>query len=78
MTETDDGLARANRALEHYGLSEAGWRRTPGENLQELLADLLRWCDATQHGFDRALRAARASHAARERGAGGSGQVPAG
>ncbi|MFF4699672.1 hypothetical protein [Streptomyces chattanoogensis] len=63
MTVTDDQLARAEKALQLYGLSEDGWRRTPSENLQELLVDLMRWCDATQHGFDRQLGAARKRHA---------------
>ncbi|MGA5565742.1 hypothetical protein ACPCUV_31875 [Streptomyces platensis] len=68
--ESEGRVARAEEVLRGYGLSEAGWRRSPGGNLQELLRDLLEWCDATQHGFERALAAARAQHQAESPGAG--------
>ncbi|MGY4950428.1 hypothetical protein ACWGOP_34095 [Streptomyces nigrescens] len=62
-------VARAEEALRVYGLSEEGWRRSPSGNLRELLTDLLQWCDATQHGFERALVAARAQREAESPGA---------
>ncbi|MFF3547534.1 hypothetical protein [Streptomyces platensis] len=71
MTGSEERVARAEEVLRGYGLSEAGWRQSPGGNLRELLRDLLEWCDATQHGFERALSAARAQHQAESPGAGG-------
>ncbi len=69
---SEERVARAEEALRVYGLSEGGWRRSPSGNLQELLTDLLQWCDATQHGFERALAAARAQHEAESPGADGA------
>ncbi|UKY52008.1 hypothetical protein [Streptomyces inhibens] len=86
-TGADDRVARAEEALRAYALSEGGWRRSPGQNLQELLVDLMQWCDATQHGFERALTAAREARqvggAGGDNGAGGDdggggGQASAG
>jgi len=71
MAGTEERVARAEKVLRGYGLSEAGWRQSPGGNLRELLRDLLEWCDATQHGFERMLDAARAQHQAESPGAGG-------
>ncbi|MEU8684968.1 hypothetical protein [Streptomyces sp. NPDC048611] len=71
MASDEARVARAEEVLRVYGLSEAGWRRSPGGNLQEVLRDLMQWCDATQHGFERALTAARAERAAEA--AGGAG-----
>ncbi|MFI5526601.1 hypothetical protein [Streptomyces platensis] len=71
MAGSEERVARAEEVLRGYGLSEAGWRRSPSGNLRELLRDLLEWCDATQHGFERALAAARAQHQAESPGAGG-------
>ncbi|WP_438290476.1 hypothetical protein [Streptomyces sp. HUAS TT7] len=68
MTVTTVGheaaVGRANAALQTYTLSGDGWRRSPGETLQQALADLLHWCDDTQRDFDTALKQARARHAA--------------
>ncbi|MGW0531002.1 hypothetical protein [Streptomyces sp. NPDC003032] len=58
---------RATEALQAYALSEEGWRDSPSETLQRVLADLLHWCDDTQRDFDRALSTARTHHTA-ERG----------
>ncbi|GFE22857.1 hypothetical protein RB199_35180 [Streptomyces libani] len=71
-------VARAEEALRLYGLSEEGWRRSPSGNLRELLTDLLQWCDATQHGFERALAAARAQREAESPGAVGAAEGAAG
>ncbi|WP_327225221.1 hypothetical protein OG301_22350 [Streptomyces platensis] len=71
ITGSGERVARAEEVLRGYGLSEAGWRQSPGGNLRELLRDLLEWCDATQHGFEGALDAARAQHQAESPGAGG-------
>ncbi|MFD5399123.1 hypothetical protein ACFWJW_33565 [Streptomyces sp. NPDC127097] len=68
---SEERVARAEEVLRVYGLSEAGWQRSPGGNLRELLRDLLEWCDATQHGFERALAAARAQHQADSPGSAG-------
>ncbi|MFE1177005.1 hypothetical protein [Streptomyces sp. NPDC058773] len=65
---SDERVARAEEVLRVYGLSEGGWRRTPSGNLREVLRDLMQWCDATQHGFERALAAARAEHQAESAG----------
>lgn len=59
----DAAVQRANAALQTYTLSGDGWRRSPGETLQQVLADLLFWCDDTQRDFDAALERARARHA---------------
>ncbi|MGG2464556.1 hypothetical protein ACO0M4_33165 [Streptomyces sp. RGM 3693] len=59
----DAAVRRANAALETYTLSGDGWRRSPGETLQHVLADLLHWCEDTQRDFDAALEHARARHA---------------
>ncbi|MFH8346980.1 hypothetical protein [Streptomyces sp. NPDC018045] len=67
MSGNDERVARAGAALETYTLSEEGWRASPGETLQRVLADLMHWCDATQRGFDRSLAAARERYA-EERG----------
>ncbi|MEU5208664.1 hypothetical protein [Streptomyces sp. NPDC020742] len=56
-------MRRANEALLTYTLSGEGWRRSPGETLRHVLADLLHWCDDTQRDFDAALREARARYA---------------
>ncbi|MFI0717156.1 hypothetical protein ACH4SK_42700 [Streptomyces inhibens] len=79
-TGGDERVARAEEALRAYALSEGGWRRSPGQNLQELLLDLMQWCDATQHGFERALTAAREARQAGGAGGdnGGDGQASAG
>ncbi|MEE4418984.1 MULTISPECIES: hypothetical protein [Streptomyces] len=61
--ERDAAVRRANAALQTYTLSDDGWRRSPGETLQQLLADLLCWCDDTQRDFDAALERARSRHA---------------
>ncbi|MFE4059828.1 hypothetical protein ACFXP3_26655 [Streptomyces sp. NPDC059096] len=58
----DAAVRRANAALETYTLSGDGWRRSPGETLHQVLADLLHWCDGTQRDFDAALKRARALH----------------
>ncbi|MEV0371015.1 hypothetical protein AB0I10_14455 [Streptomyces sp. NPDC050636] len=80
-------MARANDALQAYAVVEGGWRQTPSQNLQDLLVDLMQWCDATQHGFERALGAARERYAGEGAGggcgggnrvAGGGGQLSAG
>ncbi|GAO12929.1 hypothetical protein NCG97_16150 [Streptomyces lydicamycinicus] len=71
MAGSEERVARAEEVLRGYGLSEVGWRRSPGGNLGELLTDLLEWCDATQHGFERALAAARAQRQAESPGTGG-------
>ncbi|MGP8299913.1 hypothetical protein ACTPOK_18680 [Streptomyces inhibens] len=72
-TGADERVARAEEALRAYALSEGGWRRSPGQNLQELLVDLMQWCDATQHGFERALTAAREARRAGSAGGGSAG-----
>ncbi|MFE0377665.1 hypothetical protein ACFW1M_19235 [Streptomyces inhibens] len=79
-TGVDERVARAEEALRAYALSERGWRQSPGQNLQELLLDLMQWCDATQHGFERALTAAREARQAGGGGGdnGGGGQASAG
>ncbi len=59
---------RATEALQAYALSEEGWRDSPRETLQRVLADLLHWCDDTQRDFDTALAAARERHAAERAG----------
>ncbi|MFI9228516.1 hypothetical protein [Streptomyces rimosus] len=59
MTGSDDQVRRATTALETYTLSEEGWRTSPSETLQRVLADLMHWCEATQRGFDRSLALAR-------------------
>ncbi|MEU7205904.1 hypothetical protein [Streptomyces sp. NPDC045470] len=59
MTGNDERVARAGAALETYTLSGQGWRASPSETLQRVLADLMHWCDATQRGFERSLAAAR-------------------
>ncbi|MFJ8387803.1 hypothetical protein ACIQ9Q_25470 [Streptomyces sp. NPDC094438] len=68
MPVTTDGreaaVKRTNAALETYTYSGDGWRRSPGETLQHVLADLLHWCDDTQRDFDAALERARARYAA--------------
>ncbi|REK87323.1 hypothetical protein DY245_27510 [Streptomyces inhibens] len=69
----DERVARAEEVLRAYALSEGGWRRSPGQNLQELLVDLMQWCDATQHGFERALTAAREARRAGGAGGGSAG-----
>ncbi|MFG2291603.1 hypothetical protein ACGFOU_36690 [Streptomyces sp. NPDC048595] len=56
-------MRRANEALQTYTLSGEGWRRGPSETLQQVLTDLLHWCDDTQRDFDAALARARARHA---------------
>ena len=56
-------VQRAGEALQTYTLSADGWRRSPGETLRLLLADLMHWCDDTQRDFDAALERARARHA---------------
>ncbi|MFF2922875.1 hypothetical protein ACFVTP_10785 [Streptomyces celluloflavus] len=61
--EHEAAVKRANAALETYTLSGDGWRRSPGETLQHVLADLLHWCDDTQRDFDAALERARARYA---------------
>lgn len=71
-------VAWAEEALRLYGLSEEGWRRSPSGNLRELLTDLLQWCDATQHGFERALAAARAQREAESPGAAEAAEGAAG
>lgn len=71
---SEERVARAEEVLRVYGLSEAGWQRSPGGNLRELLRDLLEWCDATQHGFERALAAARTQHRADSPGAAGGAE----
>ncbi|WP_234441939.1 hypothetical protein [Streptomyces sp. NRRL S-1448] len=58
----DAAVRRANAALQTYTLSGDGWRRSPGETLQQVLTDLLCWCDDTQRDFDAALERARARH----------------
>ncbi|MFK0294967.1 hypothetical protein ACIQU6_31475 [Streptomyces sp. NPDC090442] len=63
MESRDAAVRRVNEALQAYTLSAEGWRRSPGETLQCVLADLLHWCDDTQRDFDAALRRARARHA---------------
>ncbi|MFH9425272.1 hypothetical protein [Streptomyces sp. NPDC017529] len=63
MAGNDERVARAGVALETYTLSEEGWRASPSETLQRVLADLMHWCDATQRDFDRSLAAARERHA---------------
>ncbi|WP_204165915.1 hypothetical protein [Streptomyces sp. NEAU-S7GS2] len=75
---SEERVARAEEALRVYGLSEEGWRRSPSGNLRELLTDLLQWCDATQHGFERALVAARAQREAESPGAAGGAAGAAG
>ncbi|MEV7086803.1 hypothetical protein AB0O07_13025 [Streptomyces sp. NPDC093085] len=57
-------MKRANAAMETYTLSGDGWRRSPGETLQQVLVDLLHWCDDTQRDFDAAMGRARARHTA--------------
>jgi hypothetical protein len=59
----DAAVGRANAALETYAYSAEGWRRSPSETLQQILADLLHWCDDTQRDFDAALARARARYA---------------
>ncbi|KOT99062.1 hypothetical protein ADK86_15650 [Streptomyces sp. NRRL F-5755] len=59
MTGNEEQVRRAGAALETYTLSEAGWRASPSETLQRVLADLLHWCEATQRDFDRSLALAR-------------------
>ncbi|MFG2098466.1 hypothetical protein [Streptomyces sp. NPDC048612] len=75
MASDEARVARAEEVLRVYGLSEAGWRRSPGGNLQEVLRDLMQWCDATQHGFERALTAARAERAAEAAGVAGDARA---
>ncbi|MGW5118460.1 hypothetical protein ACWEQ8_23935 [Streptomyces noursei] len=58
----DAAVRRANAALETYTLSGDGWRDSPGETLQHVLADLLHWCADTQRDFDAALERARARY----------------
>lgn len=62
-----EAARRAGEALQTYTLSADGWRRSPGETLRLLLADLLHWCDDTQRDFDTALARARERHAAEQR-----------
>ncbi|MFE6690493.1 hypothetical protein ACFVFQ_28985 [Streptomyces sp. NPDC057743] len=69
----DAAVRRVNEALQTYTLSAEGWRRSPGETLRCVLADLLHWCDGTQRDFDAALRQARARHAETTGRAGGDG-----
>ncbi|MGW3010875.1 hypothetical protein ACWC9R_18890 [Streptomyces sp. NPDC001219] len=78
MASDEERVARAEEMLRVYGLSEAGWRRSPGGNLREVLRDLMQWCDATQHDFERALTAARAERAAESAGAAGGAEVAGG
>ncbi|MFE0190470.1 hypothetical protein [Streptomyces sp. NPDC058989] len=59
----DAAVRRADEALQTYTLSGEGWRRSPSETLQQVLADLLLWCDDTQRDFDAALARARTEHA---------------
>ncbi|WP_344939871.1 hypothetical protein [Actinomadura miaoliensis] len=59
MATIDRSVERAGEAMQAYTLSADGWRTSPSENLQVLLADLMHWCDATQHDFDRILLKAR-------------------
>ncbi|RII22122.1 hypothetical protein DSC45_00145 [Streptomyces sp. YIM 130001] len=68
-TTSDDAEAaheaavrRAGEALQTYTLSADGWRRSPSETLQRLLADLQHWCDDTQRDFDGALTRSRTHH----------------
>ncbi|SCK39365.1 hypothetical protein YWIDRAFT_06628 [Streptomyces sp. SceaMP-e96] len=75
---SEERVARAEEALRAYALSEEGWQRSPSGNLRELLTDLLQWCDATQHGFERALAAARAQREADPPGAAGGATGAAG
>ncbi|GLY87248.1 hypothetical protein [Actinoallomurus iriomotensis] len=55
----DRNVERAGEAMRAYTLSADGWREGPTANLRMLLADLMHWCDATQHDFDRILASAR-------------------
>ncbi|QEV19500.1 hypothetical protein [Streptomyces alboniger] len=64
----DAASRRAAEALQAYTLSEEGWRDSPSETLQRVLADLLHWCDDTQRDFDKALTTARTRHAAERDG----------
>ncbi|MEU6327962.1 MULTISPECIES: hypothetical protein [unclassified Streptomyces] len=66
----DTAVERANEALQTYTLSAEGWRSSPGETLQQILTDLLHWCDDTQRDFDAALERARSRHST-ESGRGG-------
>ncbi|HEY1178880.1 MAG TPA: hypothetical protein VGF17_22230 [Phytomonospora sp.] len=58
----DEAVRRANAALQEYTLSPEGWRTSPSETLQRVLADLMHWCDDTQRDFDKALAVAREWH----------------
>ena len=76
MTRTsghDAAVRRADEVLQTYTLSAEGWRRSPGETLQCVLADLLHWCDDTQRDFDAALLRAQALHATTRLGQGTEG-----
>ncbi|MGI5350655.1 hypothetical protein ACQEU8_21120 [Streptomyces sp. CA-250714] len=65
--EHEEAVRRANEAMQTYALSEGGWRKSPSETLQQMLADLLHWCDDTQRDFDAALERARVRHARPDR-----------
>ncbi|QHY97410.1 hypothetical protein SSPS47_20090 [Streptomyces sp. S4.7] len=64
----DAAVRRASAALETYTLSGDGWRRSPGETLSRVLADLMLWSEDTQRDFDDALSRARDLRAAERRG----------
>ncbi|OLZ65591.1 hypothetical protein AV521_31625 [Streptomyces sp. IMTB 2501] len=59
----DAAVRRADEVLQMYALSVEGRRRSPGETVQCVLADLLHRCN-TQRDFDAALLRASAQHAA--------------
>ncbi|MCI3222406.1 hypothetical protein [Streptomyces sp. NP-1717] len=64
----DAATRRASAALETYTLSGDGWRRSPGETLARVLADLMHWSDDTRRDFTDALSRAHDLHAAERRG----------
>lgn len=64
----DAAVRRAGAALETYTLSGDGWRRSPGETLSRVLADLMHWSDDTQRDFEDVLSRARDLHTAERRG----------
>jgi len=64
----DDAVRRANATIQEYTLSAEGWRASPSETLQRVLADLLHWCEDTQRDFNKALAAARERHATESSG----------
>ncbi|MFB9837331.1 hypothetical protein [Actinoallomurus acaciae] len=62
MATIDRNVERAGEAMRAYTLSADGWKEGPSANLRMLLSDLMHWCDATQHDFDRILASARSRY----------------